>query len=447
MLSLLVFSPIALVGPLWAQRAEERPVTRIVADYDAELRGADGHVDTQLMIQQLKALGVNCYFWLIWHAKTDWEDLQTFLPAAQQAGIDVWVYLCPPSEPPPSEPFGLDFVRWGEEIARLSIKHDNLRAWVIDDFYANHATLTPEYVGQMQRAAKSVNPKLHFLPLMYYHEIHYGFVEAYREVIDGVVVAYPTSREELVRAGRVLRDEIPAPARCVMSYPWEQPSAPGDMATISRTLAVKPGAAGYRLSLQQRDLFTAATEGYHVKQILLDDQVIWEEDVAGGDIEWHRVDLDLTPAVAGKQTVTLALRAYDKKGVSNFGVEVEWADLTLEGFDPSEPSLGQAEGWEKSTQGAWQLTWHPTTGGHHRFRLPYVVMPAGTPQDLRKRLPGSQGTPEELAQHVEMILEAMAAGECEGFVTYCLPKTPNNPYFEAVRDIIQRMLPRLDLAR
>ena len=108
----------------------------IIADYDAELRGPDGRVDIPLLIRQLKALGVNCYFWLIWHADTDWEDLQLFLPEAEKAGIDVWVYLVPPSEPPPSKPFGLDFVRWGQEIAKLSLKHPNLKAWVIDDFYA-----------------------------------------------------------------------------------------------------------------------------------------------------------------------------------------------------------------------------------------------------------------------------------------------------------------------
>jgi hypothetical protein len=399
------------------------------------------------MVKRLKELGVNCYFWLIWHAETDWEDLQAFLPMAKDAGLDVWVYLCPPSEPPPSQPFGLDFVRWGEEIAALSLKFENLRAWVIDDFYANRTTLTPEYIAQVQEAAKKVNPRLKFLPLMYYPEIHYAFTDAYAQVIDGVVVAYPTSREELAQAGRVLRDEIPIPARCTMTYPWGQPSRPGDMIEISRKLKVKAGAAAYRLSLKQRDLFTAGTEGYHFKQVLVDDQVVWEQDVSGGNLEWENVEIDLSNRVGDKTEITLSLRCYDKKAVSNFGVDVEWAQLETQGFDPSVADLGHGEGWEIARQGEWDMAWHPQAGGTRRFRLPYVVMPAGTPQDLRKRLPGAQGTPEELAAHVKMILEAMADGECDGFVTYCLPKTPDNPFFDAVKAVIHEMLPKLGFAQ
>jgi hypothetical protein len=40
------------------------------ADYDAELRLPIGRVDTERMIQRLKALGVTKYYWLVWHAAT-----------------------------------------------------------------------------------------------------------------------------------------------------------------------------------------------------------------------------------------------------------------------------------------------------------------------------------------------------------------------------------------
>jgi hypothetical protein len=122
----------------------------LLADYNHELRLPDGHTDNEAMATRLKELGINTYFWLIWHAPTDWDDLQRFLPKARAAGIKVWVYLAPPSESPPhtklySEPFQLDYHRWAREIARLSLQHTNLTAWVIDDFYANHAFFTPAY--------------------------------------------------------------------------------------------------------------------------------------------------------------------------------------------------------------------------------------------------------------------------------------------------------------
>jgi hypothetical protein len=118
------------------------PLKGLPADYDSELRRPNGRVDVDAMVRRLQELGVGTYYWLIWHAPTDWDDLKVFLPKARQAGLEVWVYLVPPSEGsggagPPSQPFGLDFLRWAEEIARLSLQHPNLTGWVIDDFYAN----------------------------------------------------------------------------------------------------------------------------------------------------------------------------------------------------------------------------------------------------------------------------------------------------------------------
>lgn len=420
-----------------------RPDAPMIADYNAELRGTDSHVDIPLMIRQLRALGVNCYFWLIWHAETDWEDLHRFLPEARKAGIDVWVYLVPPSEPPPSQPFGLDFVRWGQEIAKLSLKYSNLRGWIIDDFYANSAKLTPEYIARMQRAAKAINPNLLFYPLMYYREIHYPFVEAYAAVIDGVVVAYPTDRDQLRRAARILRDEIPLPPRCEMTYPWETPSRAGDMVQISRKMSVVEGADRYLLRFSERDTFTGPTAGYHFLQVLVDGQIVWEQDVAGGDLEWHLVRMDLAKAVRGKREITLAIRCYDKKGVSNFGVQVEWSKLAAEGLQPASPSLGDKDAWQLETKGRWSCEFHPRAGGTGRFRLPYIVMPAGSPSAFRKRHPGSKGTPEEVAAHVNMILRAIEAGDCDGIAIYCLPKQPGNPYFEAVKKVIAEAKPKL----
>ena len=192
-------------------QGQHRPVgsSKHLADYDNELRGADRRVDTDALVQKLNDLGVTTYYWLIWHARTDWDDLKLFLPKAAKAHIAVWVYLVPPTEGPPngyaaSEPFGMDYPRWGEEIARLSLQHTNLTGWVIDDFYGNHQLFTPAYIRDMQGRAKRINPGLVFLPLMYFGEINRQFVENYREVIDGVVVAYPNDREEINDARAIL---------------------------------------------------------------------------------------------------------------------------------------------------------------------------------------------------------------------------------------------------
>lgn len=201
----------ATVGTAISQepRSTQAPAVNLgrqhLADYDSELRLKNGRVDSDGLLERLKELGANTYYWLVWHAATDWDDLQVFLPKAAQAGIEVWVYLVPPSESPPqyvgsySEPFRLDYLRWAEEIARLSLKHANLTAWVIDDFYANREFFKPAYLQKCQERAKGINPRLAFLPLMYFREVRPNFVEDYRGVIDGVVVAYLQDREEIER--------------------------------------------------------------------------------------------------------------------------------------------------------------------------------------------------------------------------------------------------------
>ena len=73
------------------------------ADYDSEPRRADGHVDGDALLARLKELHVTTYYWLVWHAATDWDDLKLFLPKAAQANLQVWVYLVPPSESAPQD--------------------------------------------------------------------------------------------------------------------------------------------------------------------------------------------------------------------------------------------------------------------------------------------------------------------------------------------------------
>lgn len=408
----------------------------VIADYDAELRRPDGHVDTRAMIERLKALGVHCYFWLVWHAPTDWGDLREFLPAARNAGIDVWVYLVPPSEPPPSQPFGLDFVTWAREIAKLSVEYPNLRAWVIDDFYANRDVLTPEYMAQVCVTAREINPDLAFYPLMYFPEISWRFVEDYGSIVDGAVVAYPTGREDIERAGRVLRGEATHSAHWLMSYPWGEPSAPGDSAAVSCDLTPLAEVPTHVVRFRQRDSFTGPTAGYHFKQALVDGEVVWEEDVAGGDAGWREVVLDVSERVHGRQKLQFSLRCLDRRGVSNFGVEVEWADVQTQGFDEAEGYLATPGAWRQDVMGQWRVQWLGPTPGVERRQLEYFVMIAANGYDLALRLPGAKGTPQELQAHATEVLQAMIDGHCDGFVTYCLPKGEGDPYFEAVRSAI-----------
>jgi hypothetical protein len=408
-----------------------------LADYDAELRRPDGRVDTEALAGRLKDLGVATYYWLIWHAPTDWDDLKQFLPKARAAGIDVWVYLVPPSESPPSttlysEPFRLDFNRWAEEIARLSLEHQNLTAWVIDDFYANSSVLTPKVVGEMRERARRLQPRLQFLPLMYYGEVTRRFAEDYHQVIDGVVVAYPRDRGEIEGARSVLDDAVETlPGQ--ISYPWNTPSKEGDFASVSQPAEVLPGGP-YRIRFQEWDDFTGPTSGYHLKQLLIDEAVVWEEDVAGGAAGPREVAVDVAGRVAGKKSVSVSFRLFDRKGVSNFGVRWRPMRLEAEGLRLAE-GLGEPGRWHLARQGAFEAGFGDgVQGGRRRFHLPFFVMTAGDLGEFRLRH-GEPASPRRMAEWLRMSLEAWRDGQCDGVVTYCLDKSPGSESFDLARQL------------
>jgi len=443
-LQVLVFSGLMLACrfPAPCLAAQEAPgsvsarlLHGIIADYDAELRTPGGRVDVPAMVRRLKELGVNTYFWLIWHAPTDWEDLKLFLPEAQKARINVWVYLVPPSETPPySEPFKRDYRRWAQEIARLSLKQPSLTAWVIDDFYQNHRFFTPQYVAEMQRAAKRIKPQLAFLPLMYFRQITPHFTERYRKVIDGVVVAYPQNEKDIEQAWAVLNDATSG-APVELTFPWETPSKAGDFIAIRQTAVVLP-ATRYTVEFNERDDFTGPTSGYHFKQLLLDGRVLWERDVAGGLAHLQRVVVDVTEAVRGKSRVEIAFRLFDRKGVSNFGVNWQLRNLCAEGIKPA-GSLCSPQAWKVTKRGHFEATLRRSVPQPRlRFHLPFIVMTAGSASQFRKRH-GDPATPERIAQWVRMCLNLHARNKCDGVVTYCLNKAPSSRTFPLVKKLFR----------
>ena len=65
-----------------------------------------------------------------------------------------------------------------------------------------------------------------------------------------------------------------------------------DFAGIAQVLELSNLEKG--VSFYVKDDYTGDTKGYHWMQLLLDGEVIWEVDVAGGDTQWRKVSLDLT---------------------------------------------------------------------------------------------------------------------------------------------------------
>ena len=167
------------------------------ATYCHAPRKADHRVDADKLVAELVDLRADTYSFCIHAEATDWDDLILFLPAAKAKGIRVWASIVPPSESAPRhgqtypEPFRLDYKKWAQEFATLSLQHPNLVAWSIDDFTHNlKDPYTPAYVQEMLAGARAINPRLAFVPCCYFPSVTQRFAKDYVPLLDGILFPY-----------------------------------------------------------------------------------------------------------------------------------------------------------------------------------------------------------------------------------------------------------------
>lgn len=429
---------ICLLAPGPAHAMPPKSVPHAHATYAAAPRTPEGRVDGDLLLARLQELGVGAYYWLV-ALPNDWEDLQLFAPKARAAGIEIWPYLLPPSESPPftgnfSEPYQLDYIAWGEAIARAATENDNIPGWIIDDFYANHGLYTPEYMATVQRRMKAIRPALKFYPLMYFNEIDAAFAAAYRPVIDGVVIAYPQDREDIADARAVLRG-MASKIRNQMRLQNATPTQAGDYVAISQVVSVVHGGPK-TVSFREFDDFYGATEGYHFKQLLVDDTVVWEADVAGLPRTWKAQQVDLSPWTTNKNLVELSFRLYDKQGVSNFGVRWRVSDLQYLGMSVGF-GFNDPERWRVRVNGPFETGFGRVVRAEEpKFTLPLVVMTAGQTLEFRLRH-DDPASPERIAQWLRFCLDAEREGLCDGVVTYALDLDPASETFRRAKALFE----------
>ncbi|MCX8230102.1 MAG: alpha/beta fold hydrolase, partial [Planctomycetota bacterium] len=121
-----------------------------------------------------------------------------------------------------------------------------------------------------------------------------------------------------------------------VSLPDATRTSAEDFAGIAQVLELSNLEKG--ISFYVKDDYTGDTKGYHRMQLLLDREVIWEADVAGGDTQWRKVSLDLTRYLEQPKFKQVArnkyeqdknykitFRVFERRGVNRFGIQA-WAD-------------------------------------------------------------------------------------------------------------------------
>jgi len=175
------------------ERANTNPFYRgIVSAYWGMIYKRDGSPDIDATLSLIKELGVNCYTYLIaYRSDKELSALSDFCSKAEKEGIEVWAYLVPPTEAPKDyPPFGLDYLKWAEAIANISLQHPNLTLWMIDDFDHNLSFFTLDYTRQIYEKSKGINPNLLF-GVCVYHENLKKFADlGYLQYTDALLWGY-----------------------------------------------------------------------------------------------------------------------------------------------------------------------------------------------------------------------------------------------------------------
>ncbi|MCM8818735.1 MAG: hypothetical protein NC915_04595 [Candidatus Omnitrophica bacterium] len=187
------------------RRRTHNPFYRgIVSAYAGAIYKEDGSVNIDETLARIKDLGVNCYTYLIYQrSEKELESLPKFLEKAEKEGIEVWVYIVPPSEAPIGAkkpisekkypPYDMDYLKWAEKISEISLNYSNLTLWMIDDFDANLNFFTLEYTKKIYEKTKQINPKLLFGVCVYYDSIKNFVQKGYLPYFDAVLWGYQHS--------------------------------------------------------------------------------------------------------------------------------------------------------------------------------------------------------------------------------------------------------------
>ncbi|MFA5858382.1 MAG: hypothetical protein WC955_04885 [Elusimicrobiota bacterium] len=197
-----------------ARKKTGDPFSRgIVSMYAGHIYDKDKYPDIPKIIDMLKDAGVNNYSYLIYgQSAKEYAKLPGFCAAAAKEGIEVWVYLVPPTEAPINRgdkdiqkrkypPFNMDYVKWMVKLSRISLKYPNLTMIMIDDFYHNWAYFTLDYTKKMYEAMKKINPKLLLGQCVYREQIDNCIKAGYLPYIDAFVWGYQHSSAADPEAG------------------------------------------------------------------------------------------------------------------------------------------------------------------------------------------------------------------------------------------------------
>lgn len=165
----------------------------VLAVYGAVPLTEDRSANMTELFRLIDASSSNTYNCLVREPAKDMERLREILPLAKERGIAVWATIAPPSGISPDHRQDMeyvDYMGWARKFAELSLEHDNLEAWSIDNVLIDHQFFTDGYLEGITGAAKEINPGLKFIPVVYYPNVISPDFASRGRHFDGIQLYY-----------------------------------------------------------------------------------------------------------------------------------------------------------------------------------------------------------------------------------------------------------------
>lgn len=438
-------NPTTNAAPVTVPRLSGNPP--IYADYAGVVREttarADGHlhVDTPYLIQKLISGNIKTYAYLVWNAnsyKTDWDDFRLeFLPAAQAAGIDVWLYLTPPTEniPPAAyTPFADDYFSWMTATAELSLRYPTLKGIAVDDYHSNLGLFTVDYVRRITEAALNINSNFLFMPVnydlshgwaSYTQSISPAFMNNYGPYLGAVIFPYlnwggrtTNDYNSFSNAASQIAIESDIVAGRLAQFAMRTTSAPGAGSYGAASLVVSNGGAvfpnaPYPFQFRVSNWPSNPAPNALVFEVRVDGSLVWSKDQASfyGVID---TNVNLQTWLVGKTSATIQVREYANNAVST-SVGCSW-NLP-------------AGNWVRSETGAFAGK-----------TVLYPAQPSGVPMiimiyDGGYSSPAWYPDTNYVCQVNRIAQTAVQSGQAAGIIQYILDKKTNSPQFPIIQQL------------
>lgn len=419
----------------------------VYADYGAVVREtsvrADGytHVNTPYLIQRLIDGNIKTYAFLIWNAnsyKTDWDDFRLeFLPAAQAAGIEVWLYLTPPTEnSPPAAytPFADDYYNWMTAAASLSLRYPVLKAVAIDDYNGNLGLFTPDYVSRITAAALAINPNLMFMPVNY--DLSHGwasytqmnspaFMNAQGPYLGALIFPYlnwgnrtTNDYSDYSTAASAMAIESDIVAGRLAQFAMRTSVAPSAGNYGAAALVISNGGAAfpdapYPFQLRVSNWPSNSAPNALVFEVRVDGALAWSKDQASfyGVID---TNINLQAWVKNKTSATIQVREYANSSVT-----------TAVGSSWNLP----AGNWVRTETGAFvgKTSFYPAQTSN----VPMVIMIYDGGYSSPAWYPDTN-----YVRDVNIIAQnAVRAGQAAGIIQYSMDKTTSSPQWPIIQQL------------